>query len=100
MGVKVTFLREDDGADAPAAQPVTLVPKAAVRTEAADSVRLRRRAATSVDRRAVKVGGADGDRVEVHGRPQRPASAWSCRRRRSWPTARQVVVRDRRSMMT
>ena len=33
MGVKVTFLREADAAAAPTAQAMTLVPKAAVRTE-------------------------------------------------------------------
>lgn len=66
MGVKVTFLREADEADAPAAQPVALVPKSAVKTDGdqqivfvvADGV---------VARRAVSLGGADGDRLEVTG---------------------------------
>jgi RND family efflux transporter MFP subunit len=66
MGVKVTFLREADEADAPAAQPVALVPKSAVKTDGdqqivfvvADGV---------VARRAVRLGGADGDRLEVTG---------------------------------
>jgi hypothetical protein len=33
MGVKVTFLRDAEGAAPASAKPVTLVPKAAVRTE-------------------------------------------------------------------
>src|SRR5262245_29296669 len=69
MGVKVTFLRDADGearSNGPqgAAQPVTLVPKSAIRTEndvayafvVDDGL---------VDRRAVKTGGVDGDRLEV-----------------------------------
>ena len=63
MGVKVTFLRDNDEA-APAAKPATLVPKAAIRTEGQQSyvfvVQNDR-----VDRRAITTGGADGDRVEV-----------------------------------
>jgi RND family efflux transporter MFP subunit len=63
MGVKVTFLRDsEDGA--PAARPVTLVPKAAIETDGTQSyvfvVENDR-----VDRRAITTGGADGDRVEV-----------------------------------
>jgi RND family efflux transporter MFP subunit len=64
MGVKVTFLREDEGNSAPAARAVTLVPKSAIRTEGALSyvfVVFNDR----VDRRAIKTGGTDGDRVEV-----------------------------------
>jgi RND family efflux transporter MFP subunit len=63
MGVKVTFLRDSEDA-APAARPVTLVPKAAIRTEGKQSyafVVVNDR----VDRRAITTGGADGDRVEV-----------------------------------
>jgi RND family efflux transporter MFP subunit len=64
MGVKVTFLRAAKDADEPHAQGITLVPKAAIRTDnnqpyafvVADDV---------VDRRAVKTGGVDGDRLEV-----------------------------------
>ena len=64
MGVKVTFLREGEAATSANAQPVTLVPKGALRTVGAaafvfvvkDDV---------VERRAVQVGGADGDRVEL-----------------------------------
>jgi len=74
MGVKVTFLRdqgdkatslrEGDTAVAPRAQPMTLVPKGAVRTEGNASyvfiVRDQR-----VERRAIQTGGTDGDRLEV-----------------------------------
>jgi HlyD family secretion protein len=63
MGVKVTFLRENEDA-APAARPVTLVPKAAIRTDGTQSyafVVVNDR----VDRRAITTGGADGERVEV-----------------------------------
>jgi HlyD family secretion protein len=63
MGVKVTFLRDNEEA-APAARPMNLVPKGAIRTEGTQSyvfVVLNDR----VDRRAITTGGADGDRVEV-----------------------------------
>jgi RND family efflux transporter MFP subunit len=63
MGVKVTFLRESEDA-APTERPVALVPKAAIRTEGTQSyvfVVVNDRA----DRRAIKTGGADGERVEV-----------------------------------
>jgi RND family efflux transporter MFP subunit len=64
MGVKVTFLKEADLAAPASARPTVLVPKSAIRTEnnqtyafvVANGV---------VDRRAVKVGGVDGDRLEV-----------------------------------
>ncbi len=63
MGVKVTFLRDaEEGA--PAARPVTLVPKGAIRTEGSQSyvfVVVNDR----VDRRAITTGGTDGDRIEV-----------------------------------
>jgi len=63
MGVKVTFLREADSA-APVAQAMTLVPKGAVKTDNGTSyVFLVNRA--TVERRAIKTGGADGDRIEV-----------------------------------
>ena len=66
MGVKVTFLREAGAAAAPAgaAQPTTLVPKAAVQTDNGNSFILVV-AGDAVERLAVKIGGADGDRVEV-----------------------------------
>ena len=63
MGVKVTFLRDNEDA-APAARAVTLVPKGAVKTDGKQSyvfVVVNDRA----DRRAVTTGGSDGDRVEV-----------------------------------
>lgn len=66
MGVKVTFLRDDKDKAQPAAQvrPTMLVPKAAVVVTKDQSyvfvVRNDR-----VERVAVRVGGTDGDRVEV-----------------------------------
>jgi RND family efflux transporter MFP subunit len=65
MGVKVTFLRASEDTTATAAAPVTLAPKAAVRTEGETAFVFVVRGEV-VERRAVKVGGADGDRVEVH----------------------------------
>ncbi len=64
MGVKVTFLRESDGDDAPVAQSVTLVPQGAIQTESGSTF-VYLVSGTTVERRAVKVGGTDGDRVEV-----------------------------------
>ena len=67
MGVKVTFLRSDDAASPTAtaqAQPVTLVPKAAVRTEGDQSYAFVV-AGDTAERRAVRIGGIDGDRLEV-----------------------------------
>jgi RND family efflux transporter MFP subunit len=64
MGVKVTFLRETEDSSAPAARPVTLVPKSAIKTDGSTSyafVVVNDR----VDRRAVTTAGTDGDRVEV-----------------------------------
>lgn len=66
MGVKVTFLRDSAGDDAQPVRPgsVMLVPKAAVRADGdltfafvVDN--------GIVERRAVKTGGIDGDRLEV-----------------------------------
>jgi HlyD family secretion protein len=69
MGVKVTFLREEDEAVAPTAQPAKLVPKAAIAEDAAGSFVLVVAGAANdiVERRAVTIGGTDGDRVEVLG---------------------------------
>ena len=68
MGVKVTFLREADSAAAAAsqsaAQSVTLVPQGAVKTDAGTTFVFLVNGQT-VERRAVKIGGTDGDRVEV-----------------------------------
>jgi len=66
MGVKVTFLREAGDTGTPAAAPTTLVPKAAVRGEGtAQHVFVIR--GDIVERRAITVGGTDGDRLEVVG---------------------------------
>ena len=67
MGVKVTFLRADAGQPSAAGdgrQPITLVPKAAIRGDGAAAVAFVVRGDV-VERRAVQVGGADGDRLEV-----------------------------------
>jgi RND family efflux transporter MFP subunit len=68
MGVKVTFLREADAASAAsrnaAQQAVTLVPQAAVKTDGGTTF-VFLIVNNTVERRAVKVGGTDGDRVEV-----------------------------------
>jgi RND family efflux transporter MFP subunit len=67
MGVKVTFLRNAD-AGSPAAttqaQPVTLVPKAAIKADG-DQSHVFVVSGEVVERRAVRVGGVDGDRLEV-----------------------------------
>ena len=63
MGVKVTFLRESEDS-APAARPVTLVPKGAIKADGKQSY-VFVVANDRVDRRAVTTGGADGDRVEI-----------------------------------
>ena len=74
MGIKVTFLRGGTDETAPAAQPAgsdeaarsraLLVPKASVVMESAQSFVFVVHG-DSVERRAVKLGGADGDRLEV-----------------------------------
>ena len=64
MGVKVTFLREADSSDVPVAQSVTLVPQAAVRKDGDSSFVFVVRQDT-VERRAIKTAGTDGDRLEV-----------------------------------
>jgi hypothetical protein len=63
MGVKVRFLR-DPGADESRAAPVALVPKAAVVTDSSQTYVFVVTGET-VDRRAVRAGGADGDRLEI-----------------------------------
>jgi RND family efflux transporter MFP subunit len=67
MGVKVTFLREpgDDASAASARQPVTLAPKAAIRRDGETDVAFVILPDSRVERRAVRVGGSDGDRVEI-----------------------------------
>ena len=66
MGVGVTFLREADASAASqsAAQSVTLVPQGAVKTDSGTTFVFLVNGQT-VERRAVKIGGTDGDRVEV-----------------------------------
>jgi HlyD family secretion protein len=66
MGVKVTFLRADDPGSraASAAQPMTLAPRTAIRQDGTASVAFVLRGDV-VERRAVQVGGTDGDRLEI-----------------------------------
>jgi RND family efflux transporter MFP subunit len=65
MGVKVIFLRDPDEGDAAlAANPVALVPKAAVQA-AGDGSIVFVVSGNVAERRAVRVGGGDGDRVEI-----------------------------------
>ena len=64
MGVKVTFMREADKQDMPVAQAVTLVPQAAVKTDSGASYVFVVKE-NAVERRAIKTGGTDGDRLEV-----------------------------------
>jgi RND family efflux transporter MFP subunit len=66
MGVKVTLLREERETGSVTARATMLVPKAAVQTDNANNF-VFVVAGETVDRRVVKVGGADGDRVEVLG---------------------------------
>jgi multidrug efflux pump subunit AcrA (membrane-fusion protein) len=65
MGVKVRFLRDEgpEAANAPA-RPLILVPKNAIRTAGSDTVVFVVKGQV-VEQRAIKAGGADGDRVEV-----------------------------------
>jgi RND family efflux transporter MFP subunit len=65
MAIKVTFLREGDDATATdGKQPVPLVPRAAIKTVASDNFAFVVRGDT-VERRTIRVGGTDGDRLEV-----------------------------------
>lgn len=69
MGVKVTFLRQDDNAVAAAdrvsKRPMLLVPKTAIRADNGQNVVFVARPDGTVERRAVRVGGEDGAQVEV-----------------------------------
>ena len=65
MGVKVTFLRDSDDNGAPAARPVSLVPRAVLRQEGDRTFAFVVGPDNVVERRAVTTGGTDGDRVEV-----------------------------------
>ena len=64
MGVKVTFLRDAGSGDVAVAQSVTLVPQSAVRKEG-DSAFVFVVRQNTVERRAIKTAGTDGDRLEV-----------------------------------
>ena len=64
MGVKVTFLRPADEAATATKQAVTLAPKAAIKTEGSSAFAFVLRGDV-VERRAVRVGGTDGDRTEI-----------------------------------
>ncbi|MBS1817294.1 MAG: efflux RND transporter periplasmic adaptor subunit [Acidobacteria bacterium] len=63
MGVKVTFMKQAD-TQAAADRPVMLVPKNAIRTEG-DRAYAWVVNAGVVERRAVRTGGTDGDKLEV-----------------------------------
>ena len=63
MGVKVTFLRDEEDA-APTGRPAVQVPKTAVHTDNAQSIVFLVHG-NLVERRAVKLGAADGDRIDV-----------------------------------
>jgi RND family efflux transporter MFP subunit len=65
MGVKVTFLRDEVTADVPTSRPIALVPKMAIRAEDGQSYAFVVTRTGVVDRRVVRIGGADGDRLEV-----------------------------------
>jgi RND family efflux transporter MFP subunit len=65
MGVKVTFLREAEDAGEALGRPVALVPREAVRATAGDAAHVFVVLGETVERRAVALGGADGDRFEV-----------------------------------
>jgi RND family efflux transporter MFP subunit len=64
MGVKVTFLREAGDTAVPAAQPIALIPKNSVKQDGEQAV-VFVVTGTTVERRAVSLGGTDGDRLEV-----------------------------------
>jgi RND family efflux transporter MFP subunit len=68
MGIKVTFLREADAessGEARTAQPVTLAPNGAIITANGSTYAFVVRADSTVERRAVRTAGLDGDRLEV-----------------------------------
>jgi RND family efflux transporter MFP subunit len=64
MGVKVTFLRDADSGEGEAPRSVSLVPKGAIRMEGEQSYVFVLQG-NVVDRRAVTLGGIDGERLEV-----------------------------------
>jgi RND family efflux transporter MFP subunit len=64
MAIKVSFLRDADESATPVAQSTTLAPRATIKTEGSNSFAFVVRG-DGVERRAVRLGDADGDRVEV-----------------------------------
>ncbi len=64
MGIKVTFLADRGTAPVTTMRPTTLVPKAAIVTENGQAYAFVVVGET-VERRAIKTGGADGDKLEV-----------------------------------
>ena len=64
MGVKVTFMKQAEASASATERPVVLVPRAAIRAENNQSYAWVVNAGV-VDRRAVRTGGTDGDRLEV-----------------------------------
>ena len=65
MAIKVTFLREgDDTRATDGNQPVPLVPRPAIQTVGSDTYAFVVRG-DAVERRAIRIGGTDGDRMEV-----------------------------------
>jgi HlyD family secretion protein len=64
MGVKVTFMKQAAAQVDSSARPVMLVPKAAVRVDNSQSYVFVVNGGI-VDRRAVRTGGTDGDKLEV-----------------------------------
>ena len=64
MGIKVTFLADRGTTPVTTLRPTTLVPKSAIVTEGGQAYAFVV-AGETVERRAVKTGGADGDKLEV-----------------------------------
>jgi len=64
MGIKVTFLADRGTAPVATLRPTVLVPKAAIVTQDGQTYAFVV-AGETVERRAVKTGGADGDKLEV-----------------------------------
>lgn len=65
MGVKVTFLRPADAADAARETPTTWVPAAAVRQENGQSIVFLATPDATAERRAVRVGRSSGGATEI-----------------------------------
>jgi RND family efflux transporter MFP subunit len=64
MGVKVTFLREADETPVVVTRGTALAPKAAIKADGTSTIAFVLTGDT-VERRAVKAGGMDGDRMEI-----------------------------------